>query len=388
MFPLTTRSLRNTTAGERLRAWDLDLQPGKQPRRFESHYRDCQALENLSRQIQAWVDLDEADFNAICGSPNDAEAAITSMPVSAPSLAPTLPCRGYAESPRVKLIEQLKQTLDTLDSYSDSIRLTGYPGALREFNQRQAHTTPVALMHALREHCLSDAFFQTQANAQRRERKAHRGRVEWINGLFQEYACLQVVHLMLASMPLEDFSEDAYDTLHSQCQMLVKRLRKKKNRICIGTVGYLWRIFHHPRSGLRLSMVLLLDPAYCDESADHIANAVAQHWIGQITRKQGVALTQSTERERLAQVSSSVPAATSASQVGEVHRDNTREMNQLQRLLDYLATLDYFGDYAPSRETNEKRHRPRSQGRGSGPWRKKVVPRSTMAEEKSDSAES
>jgi len=264
----------------------------------------------------------------------------------------------------------MSDEISGLGNYPDSIRLTGYPGALREFNQRQAHTTPVASMHALREHCLSDTFLQAQANAQRRERKAHRSRVEWINNLFQEYACLQVVHLVLASTPLEDFSEDAYDTLHSRCQALLKRLGQKKNPICIGTVGYLWRIFHHPWRGLRLSLVLLLDPDYCDESADDIATAVARHWIEQSPRKQGIALTRSTECERLAQMSDSEPAATSASQVGKVRHDNTREVSRLQRLLDYSATLDYLGDYAPSSETDETRHRPRSQDRGSGPWRR------------------
>jgi len=72
LFPLTTRSLRKTTASERLRAWDLDLQPGQPLKRFASHYRDCLALENLSRQIQAWVELDEADFHSICASLDDA----------------------------------------------------------------------------------------------------------------------------------------------------------------------------------------------------------------------------------------------------------------------------------------------------------------------------
>lgn len=366
LFPLTTRSFHKTTAGQRLQAWDLDLMPGPKPAKFESHYHDCQVLESLSRQIQTWIEHEEMDCSSSCTSADGAE----------PSL--------------VEPIQQLWQARGTLDSYPSSIRLTGYAGALREFKQCRAHkdTDPAVFMHAFREHCLSETFLKAQANAQRRERKAHRSRVEWVNELFQEYACLQVVHLAFASTPKVDFRGEAFDTLHSQCQMLVNRLRKKKESICIGLVGYLWRIFYHPQCGPRLSLVLLLDPAHCDENSNDIATAVAQHWIEEITNREGIALTRSSACQRRTQEEDSGQAARPNSQVGKVHRDNATEVARLQSLLNYVATLDHFGDYAPSSKTGEKRRRPRSQDRGSGPWRRKAAPRSTIAEEKGDSIES
>ncbi|WP_457808351.1 hypothetical protein [Kushneria sp. EE4] len=382
---LTARSLHKTSPSQRLQAWDLDLQPGKKPMRFESHYQDFLELEDLAQQLQAWVELDEADLNSLEALANIGEPATLKFlkddfEPSSLSKQGSSPNRHIREL-HGRLRKQLPKALELLEHYPNPIRLVGFPSLVRieqpsENNKKEERPfgytlNMVEIIQTIRAHCQSRAFLKNQFNAQRADRKAHSKRIEWVNNLFQEHASLHVVHLVLISSYLAGFHDSAFSTLQEQRKELIDNLKKRKGAVCTGMVGYSWKIFHHPWKGLRLSLVLLFDPDYGEKSSEDITNAVAQYWINSITRKKGLALTRSLLRERQAQSSDGILAVSSASQVGKVHRDNAEQMGRLQSLMNYLATLDHFGGYAPWDKEGKKRQQPRCQGQGRGPWYKK-----------------
>jgi len=377
LSPLTTRTRRKVPIDERLRSWDLDMQPGKPRILFQSHYSDSKKLGIIHHQIQEWIFQEEEEFDTTYFiSDDDEENTGSETPFDGKS--------GNLDTnhTEVKLshgdiVKKLREVSSHLSAYPPSILFTSYIEAFRQTessNHGDNFRDSFAFLRNLRTHCQSDDLKKTSRHIERGERKTHRRHVEQINLLLKEHSCLQVVHLVLASTPNNDLSDNSFSKLKNHRNGFLKSLRHRNNAF-FGTVGYLWRIYYHPQVGFRLLMVILLDPGQRKGDVDAIATEIGEFWFREITNKLGVALTLSYDREHRSENGDEKELSSSRSQVGKVCCDNPQDIRRLQSLLDYLSFLSVYGYYAPIPDDPDKKRRlPRSQSRGYGPWRRNTKP--------------
>lgn len=343
------------------------MQPGIGRLSSEPYHKGCEELAKIARQIQEWVQLDETEFEANFGLTGDNITTVEPAPLSKTRESHIDPSTLSSSKDAVAKISYFESYLSAFSS----IIFSGYIGAFVEVVSSHRDNDPIKLICDLRKYCRGEEFEKKQKSVARRERKAHRSHVEWLNTLLYEHKTLQVAHLILASNPHGFLSRNAFNTLIEKREKFLNYMRKK-DEIFTGCVGYLWRIFSNPLNGHRLMIVLLIDPYHCKADANEIASTVGDFWYRKVTNKQGAALSQSFALKHLK--SESRGKAAPSPQVGMVRHDNPQDIARLQSLINHLSTLDLFGYYAPiPSDTDKKRQLPRSQGNGESPWRKKAM---------------
>lgn len=372
---LTTRSLHKTSPCDRIYSWDLDTQPYPQSMRLYSHYEKCQELSDLSQQIFSWIEREESSENRLTKQKKFTTKTESTQVKKEDLLIRKLPSRHANQDPEIKLKFEINNMIMLIEAHPDHIRFHGRLGALIKLLRRHPFKEKPLILRSLSSIIESNQTLKKENESLlRRERKSHRSRVDFVNGILRDYESIQVVHLVLASTEKKSWSEEDHTKLLMQRNKLIKNVKNKTIGVFTGTIGYLWRCFYQPFHGPKLCLSLILDPQLCDEDPDHIATEVAKHWLVDITGPNGTALTQSLvrkARDRDRDRNDRKNDDWKGSQVGLVCRSRREDIIRLQTFLNYMTTLDHFCSFYPSNQEGKQR-RQRSQDQGDGPWRRKV----------------